>query len=248
MPRLEHRIAVVTGGASGIGAATVKRLASDGAAVEVIDVHDASPLVAELASRGGEAHFTHCDVSDAAAIAQACDEIGRRRNRVDILVNNAGILTGRTRWQEKPTDEIERFMRVNYLSVYSVTQQFYPLIRESEHGRIVMVSSKTVFVGNPGMAGYVESKAAVMAMTRVLARELGAEGITVNAVAPGMIATPGTRAHSETQAFDAATALQSIKRRLEPEHVAALIAFLASDDAAMVTGQTIVCDGGGFLH
>jgi NAD(P)-dependent dehydrogenase (short-subunit alcohol dehydrogenase family) len=248
MQRLEGRIAVVTGGASGIGAATAQRLATEGAAIEVMDVQDASPVVAEIASSGGKAHFTHCDVTDTAAVAQACDEIGERRNRVDILVNNAGILTARTPWHEKPMNEIERFMRVNYLSIYALTQQFYPLIKQSRYGRIVMVSSRTVFTGNPGMAGYVESKAAVMGMTRVLARELGAEGITVNAIAPGMIATPGTRLHSEDQAFDAATASQSIKRRLEPDHVAALIAFLASDDAAMITGQTIVCDGGGFLH
>jgi NAD(P)-dependent dehydrogenase (short-subunit alcohol dehydrogenase family) len=248
MSRLDGRIAVVSGGASGIGAATARRLASDGAAVEILDVQDASALVAEIASTGGSAHFTLCDVSDAGSLAQAAAGIGRRRNHVDILVNNAGILTARTPWHEKPPAEIERFLRVNYLSVYRLTQQLYPLIRKSRHGRIVMVSSRTAFVGNPGMAGYVESKAAVIGMTRVLARELGAEGITVNAVAPGMIATPGTRAHSEDHVFEAATAQQSIRRRLEPEHVAALVAFLASDDAAMITGQTIVCDGGSFLH
>ena len=87
-----------------------------------------------------------------------------------------------------------------------------------------------------------------MGFTRVLALELGSEGITVNAVAPGMIATPGTRANSEEEAFDRMTAMQAIKRRVEPEHVADLVAFLASDDAAMITGQTIVCDGGSFLH
>jgi NAD(P)-dependent dehydrogenase (short-subunit alcohol dehydrogenase family) len=87
-----------------------------------------------------------------------------------------------------------------------------------------------------------------MGFTKVLALELGREGITVNAVAPGMIATPGTRANSEEEAFDRMTAMQAIKRRVEPEHVASLIAFLVSDDAEMITGQTIVCDGGSFLH
>jgi NAD(P)-dependent dehydrogenase (short-subunit alcohol dehydrogenase family) len=138
-------------------------------------------------------------------------------------------------------------MRVNYVGSYLLTQAVHPLMKESSCGRIVMIGSRTALNGNPGMAGYVESKAAVAGLARVLARELGAEGITVNTVAPGMIATPGTRANSPEDAFDRATAVQAIKRRLQPDDVAALVAFLASDDAAMITGQTILCDGGGFL-
>ena len=246
--RLDGRIAVVSGGASGIGRATAERLAADGALVEILDRHDAGKMSAAIVAAGGRPEATLCDVTDEAQIRAAVEAIEARHGKIDILVNNAGILTERTPWHEKPLAEIERFMRVNYLASYALTQAMYPLIRKSANGRIVMIASKTVFVGNPGMAGYVESKAAVMAMTLVLAHELGADGITVNAVAPGMIATPGTRAHSSEIAFDNATAMQAIKRRLEPEHVAALVAFLASDDAALITGQTIVCDGGGFLH
>jgi NAD(P)-dependent dehydrogenase (short-subunit alcohol dehydrogenase family) len=95
---------------------------------------------------------------------------------------------------------------------------------------------------------YVASKGAVMGMTRVLARELGEEGITVNAVAPGMVATEGTRAHSADEAFDRVMMNQAIKKRVQPEHLAALIAFVASDDAEMITGQWLLCDGGGYLH
>jgi NAD(P)-dependent dehydrogenase (short-subunit alcohol dehydrogenase family) len=248
MRRLDGRIAVVSGGALGIGCATAKRLASDGAIVEIIDKDDATPVCAEIAAMGGTAQNNRCDVTNERQIATAVHAIEVRHGKVDILVNNAGILTPRKAWHLKSRDEIERFMQVNYLALYSVTRAFYPLMRSSIHGRIVMVGSRTVFVGTPGMAGYIESKAAVMGFTKVLALELGREGITVNAVAPGMIATPGTRANSEEEAFDRMTAMQAIKRRVEPEHVASLIAFLVSDDAEMITGQTIVCDGGSFLH
>ena len=248
MRRLDGRIAIVSGGASGIGCATAKRLASDGATIEIIDKDDARPVCAEIAAMGGTVQNNRCDITDEKQIAAAVQSIEVRHGRVDILVNNAGILTARKPWHLKSRDELERFMQVNYLALYSLTRAFYPLLKKSIHGRIVMVGSRTVFVGNPGMAGYIESKAAVMGLTRVLALELGSEGITVNAVAPGMVATPGTRANSEEQAFDSMTATQAIKRRVEPEHVANLVAFLVSDDAEMITGQTIVCDGGGFLH
>jgi len=248
MRHLDGRIAVVSGGASGIGRATAKRLATDGAVLEIIDKVDGSPVCAEIAAMGGMAQNYRCDLTDEKQIVAAVQSIESRHGKVDILVNNAGVLTTRKPWHLKSRDELERFMQANYLAVYSLTRAFYPLIKKSIYGRIVMVGSRTVFVGTPGMAGYIESKAAVMGLMRVLALELGIEGITVNAVAPGMIATPGTRANSEEEAFDRMTAMQAIKRRVEPEHVAALVAFLASDDAAMITGQTIVCDGGSFLH
>jgi NAD(P)-dependent dehydrogenase (short-subunit alcohol dehydrogenase family) len=248
MRRLEGRIAVVSGGASGIGRATAKRLATDGAVLEIIDKEDASPVCAEIAAIGGTAQANRCDVTDGKQVAAATKLIEIRHGKVDILVNNAGILTTRKPWHLKSRDELERFMLVNYLALYSLTQAFYPLIKKSTHGRIIMMGSRTVFVGSPGMAGYIESKAAVMGLTRVLAMELGKEGITVNTVAPGMTATPGTRANSEEEAFDRMTAMQAIKRRVEPKHVADLVAFLASDDAEMITGQTILCDAGTFLH
>ncbi|PYT11568.1 MAG: alcohol dehydrogenase, partial [Acidobacteria bacterium] len=101
---------------------------------------------------------------------------------------------------------------------------------------------------NPGQMAYVASKGAVMGMTRVLAKEMGEDGITVNAVMPGMVATPGTRANSSEEMFDRVMQNQAIKRRVQPHHLAALIAFIASDDAEMITGQMILCDGGGYLH
>jgi NAD(P)-dependent dehydrogenase (short-subunit alcohol dehydrogenase family) len=247
MRRLQDRIAIVSGGASGIGYAIARRLATEGAVVEILDRSDAAPAVAEIVAAGGTAHAAICDVTDERQMVDAVRAVAESRGRVDILVNNAGILIDRRPWHTRSRADIERFMQVNYVGLYLLTQAVYPLMKGSSCGRIVMIGSRTALNGNPGMAGYVESKAAVAGLARVLARELGAEGITVNTVAPGMIATPGTRANSPEDAFDRATAAQAIKRRLEPDDVAALVAFLASDDAAMITGQTILCDGGGFL-
>jgi 3-oxoacyl-[acyl-carrier protein] reductase len=248
MQRLKGRIAVVSGGSSGIGRATALRLASEGAIIEIVDKDDAGAVAAEIAAAGGAVKGHHCDVTNEAMIAAAVDDIGARHTRVDILVNNAGILPERRPWHSKSIDELRRYIEVNYLGLYAITRLMYPLLKKSSCGRIVIVGSRAAFVGYPGMAGYIESKAAVMGLTRMLAREMGEDGITVNAVAPGMIATPGTRAHSEEEAFERMTATQAIKRRVEPRHVASLIAFLVSDDAELITGQTVVCDGGGFFH
>ena len=246
--RLGERIAVVSGGASGIGRAIALRLAAEGAIVEILDQNDAGPTCAEIAEAGGTAACGVCDVADDAQIDAAVEALRARRGRVDILVNSAGILTDRRPWRSRTREEIERFVKINYVGVFALTKAIYPLITSSRHGRIVVVGSRTALMGNPGMSGYVESKAAAMGFVRVLARESGEHAITVNAVAPGMIATPGTRANSDEAAFDRMVGIQAIKRRVTPEHVAALVAFLASDDAEMITGQTIVCDGGGYLH
>jgi 3-oxoacyl-[acyl-carrier protein] reductase len=247
MRSLNGRVAVVSGGASGIGQAIAKRLAREGAILEIIDKSDAAVTCDAIAAEGGVAVIL-CDVSKENEVAASVRSIEARHGKVDILVNNAGILSDRRPWLTRSREELERLMEVNYFGVYEVTKAIYPLLKRSPCGRVIILGSRTVFMGNPGLGGYIESKAAAMGLTRVLANELGGGGITVNAVAPGMIATPGTRANSAEEAFDRMVEIQAIKRRVEPEHVAGLVAFLASDDAALITGQTIVCDGGGFLH
>ena len=246
--RLDGRIAVITGGATGIGKAAAVRLASEGAVVEILDLSDSSGASAEINSQGGKAAGQICDVTNEAQLKQSVANIESRHGRVDILVNNAGILSGRQPWHTLSREEVNRFIQVNYIGYFLVTQAFYPLIKKSKAGRIINVASRTYFLANPGQMAYVASKGAVMGMTRVLAKELGEEGITVNAVAPGMVATPGTRAHSTEEAFDRVMMNQAIKKRVQPEHLAGLIAFIASDDAEMITGQMIICDGGVYLH
>jgi NAD(P)-dependent dehydrogenase (short-subunit alcohol dehydrogenase family) len=224
------------------------RLAAEGARVEILDIRDASEPCAEIRSAGGTANSVICDVTKEDQIQQAADSIGARHGRVDILVNNAGILSGRTPWHQLTYDEVNRFVQINYVGYFLVSKAVYPLLKKSECGRLINVASRTYFLANPGQMAYVAAKGAVMGMTRVMAKELGEEGITVNAVAPGMVATPGTEAHSNEEAFNRVMMNQAIKKRVLPEHLAALVAFLASDDAELITGQMILCDGGGYLH
>jgi NAD(P)-dependent dehydrogenase (short-subunit alcohol dehydrogenase family) len=246
--RFTGRVAVVTGGAAGLGKAAALRLSKEGASIEILDLKDASPAVEEIHASGGAAHFTICDCSNEAQIASAVEAISARTPHVDILVNNAGILSGRKPWHELSYEEVNRYVQVNYIGYFLVTKAFYPLIRKSRTPRVIMVASRTYFLANPGQMAYVASKGAVMGMTRVLAKELGEEGVPVNAVMPGMVATPGTMEHSQEEAFNRVMGNQAIKKRVQPEHLAGLIAFLASDDAEMITGQMVICDGGGYLH
>jgi NAD(P)-dependent dehydrogenase (short-subunit alcohol dehydrogenase family) len=248
MGRLKDRIAVVSGAASGIGRAAALRLAAEGAKIEILDIKDASEAVNEIRAAGGEANSQICDVTNIEQIGEAVRAIEKRHERVDILVNNAGILSGRKPWHQLTYEEMNRYVQINYLGYFNVSKAVYPLIKKSEHGRIINVASRTYFLANPGQMAYVASKGAVMGMTRVMAKEMGDDGITVNAVAPGMVATPGTQTHSDEEAFNRVMMNQAIKKRVTPEHFAGLIAFIASDDAELITGQMILCDGGGYLH
>lgn len=248
MNRLANRIAVVSGAAAGLGRAAALRLAAEGAFVEILDIKDAAETVQEIRAAGGQAAAEICDVTSEEQIARAVAAIAARHDQVDILVNNAGILSGKTPWHELSYEEINRFVQINYIGYFLVAKAIYPLLKKSAYGRVINVASRTYFLANPGQMAYVAAKGAVMGFTRVLARELGDDNITVNAVAPGMIATAGTKEHSSEEAFNRVMMNQAIKKRGRPEHLAGLIAFLASDDAELITGQMILCDGGGYLH
>jgi NAD(P)-dependent dehydrogenase (short-subunit alcohol dehydrogenase family) len=246
--RLKDRVAVVTGGAAGLGRAAAIRLAHEGAVVEILDIADASPVCEEIRNAGGRAEPVICDCTDEQQIDAAVKAVEARHGHLDILVNNAGILSSRKPWHTLTRAEVERFVTVNYVGYFLVTKAMYALLKKSRTPRVIMVASRTYFLANPGQMAYVASKGAVMGMTRVLAKEMGEDGIPVNAVMPGMVATPGTMEHSQEEAFNRVMNNQAIKRRVTPEHLAGVIAFLASDDAELITGQIILCDGGGYLH
>ncbi|MGW0828007.1 SDR family NAD(P)-dependent oxidoreductase [Streptomyces sp. NPDC002845] len=238
------RIAVVTGAAGGLGGAIARRLAADGFTVAALDIAEPDGT----SETSGVRHW-HCDVSDPAATRRAVDEIVEAYGGVDVLVNNAGLLSGRAGLLETTPEELHRFFDVNAVGPLLMVQACVPWLRGSPHrGRVINVASRTFFTGSPGQIAYVAGKGALIGMTRVMARELGEHRITVNAAVPAQVATPGTRAHSGDEVFAATMRQQAIQEFVTPEHFAGLVSYLASPDAAMVTGQTYVCDGGGLLH
>jgi NAD(P)-dependent dehydrogenase (short-subunit alcohol dehydrogenase family) len=239
--RLAGRTALVTGGSRGLGRAIVERLAAERAAVSVLDL-------LPMEEGRDDVHTVRADVTDPDAVSAAVADVAQRSGRLDILVNNAGILSGRGSFLESSKEELVRYLTVNAVGYVLTAQAAHPWLVASPVGRIVNVASRTFFTGAPGQLAYVASKGAVVGLTRVLARELGPDGITVNAAMPGQVSTPGTREHSDEEIFNATMRQQAIKERVEPADLAALVAFLASDDARLITGQTFICDGGGYLH
>ena len=245
MRGLEGRVAVVTGGARGLGKAAVERLAEEGVKVGVLDLlEDEAQAVAQAV--GGAAF--RCDTTDEAQLAAAFDGVNARFGGVDILVNNAGLIAPRKDWTSWTKAEVERFAQVNYIGYFLAIKAANPYLKASGRGRVINVASRTFFMGNPGQTPYVSAKGAVIGLSWNMAKELGGDNIAVNAVMPGQVATPGTLEYNDEAMFERTMQNQAIKSRVHPEHLAALIAFLASDDAALISGQSIVVDGGGLLH
>ncbi|GER23241.1 pyridoxal 4-dehydrogenase [Zafaria cholistanensis] len=244
--RLAGTAAVVTGAAGGLGRAIAERLAAEGSAVAVLDIK--APWWSGPDSPEGIGAW-HCDVTNTEEIRDVVDQVAQAHGGIDILVNAAGLLSGRASLLETTPEDLQRYFSVNAAGALSMVQACHPYLKASRHrGRIINVASRTFFTGSPGQLAYVASKGALIGMTRVMARELGPDRITANAVMPAQVATPGTLAHSSDDAFAATMAQQAIQEFVTPEHFAGLVAYLASPDGALVTGQSLVCDGGGLLH
>jgi NAD(P)-dependent dehydrogenase (short-subunit alcohol dehydrogenase family) len=248
--RHSGKIAVVTGAASGIGQAYAVRLATEGANVVIADLQPATETLRAIEPTGGHAVAIECDLSDPAAVTRLGDAVHREFGRCDILVNNAGLIPA------QPIETItfadwRRIMAINLDGVFLMTQAFLPGMRGRRWGRIVNMASNTFGQKVNGLAHYVASKGGVIGFTRALSGEVGGDGVTVNAIAPAMTRTPGTMAlgdryagMTQDQLYAAAAQKQSIPRPATPGDLVGVMSFLASDDAAFITGQTIYADGG----
>lgn len=241
--RFAGKVAVVTGGGGGIGLATAERLLADGASVAVWDVRT-SDRAAALAVEAPDRWWVDLvDVRDREAVAAATARLVDAAGGIDILVNNAGLTDGYREAADMTDESWSRVMDTNVSGAWHCAQACLPAMRARGGGRIVNISSVFADHGFPGQSAYAASKAAIVAMTRVWARELAAAGITVNAVSPGYIRTPMNAGHPEpfTNLVVGRTPLRRIG---EANEVAAAIAFLVSDDAAFITGTTLPVDGG----
>jgi NAD(P)-dependent dehydrogenase (short-subunit alcohol dehydrogenase family) len=245
--RLDGKVAVITGGAGGIGFAFARRLLAEGARVVIADVADA-PAAVDKRDAGNRALGVMTDVSSITSVRWMVDAVAARFGRIDVLVNNAAVFST---LKPRPFDQIldaewERVMAVNVRGVWNCARAVAPLMRAQGGGRIVNVASAIVAKGTALLLQYVTSKGAVVAMTRALARELGSDRITVNAIAPGLILSDAVQANPDLTGFqlDAVMRARSIRREAFPDDLEGALVFLVGDDSAFMSGQTLVVDGG----
>ena len=248
--KLDGRVAVVTGAGRGIGAAEAIKMAEEGASVAVLDLsaEAGQDTVAAIKKAGGEAVAIACDVSSAKQVGAAFEEVAHRFGRIDILVNNAGLLRDNLLFKMSE-DDWDKVLDVHLKGSFLCSQAVQQYMVEQEYGRIIMTSS-IVALGNKGQVNYSAAKAGLQAMARTLALELGRFNVTVNAVAPGWIETEMTKEAAERVGITMEDMKERfaknipLKRFGKPEDVANVVAFLASDEASYISGETIYVAGG----
>ncbi|NMG37776.1 SDR family oxidoreductase [Chelativorans sp. ZYF759] len=241
--RLTGKTALVTGAAQGIGKAIAERLAADGATVVVSDIN-AEGASAAAAAIGHGAFAITADISDPEAVAAMFAAIHGKTGGVDILVNNASIVPF-VAWDDVDLDHWRKIIDVNLTGTFIVTRAATDQMRAANKaGRVISIASNTFFAGTPNMAAYVAAKGGIIGFTRALATELGQYGITANALTPGLIESDGVKDSPHNEAFGFVDMLQAVKGKGQPEHIADVVSFLASDDARWMTGQTLNVDAG----
>jgi len=241
------RVAIVTGGASGIGAATIKEFAHEGAAVVIFDINQTvgEQSAEDLRSAGVEAYFYQVDVSNSEACRTAANDVANRLGRIDFLLNNAVSFIAKG--LDVTDAEWERSLGVNVRGYANMVQAVYPTMKQAKHGAIVNIASISAHIAQPNRWTYNATKGAIVTMTKCQAFDLAPDGIRVNCVSPGWIWTPevAKAAEGDREKWEPVWGKYHMLRRLgEPREVARAVLFLCSDDASFITATELLVDGG----
>ena len=254
--RLVGRATIVTGAAQGIGAAYARALAAEGARLMLCDLQSPETIAREIEASGGEAAGCVTDVTDPLAVAEMVRETERRYGGVHVLVNNAALFgtLELKPFMEIASEEWDRVMAVNTRGPFECVKAVVPVMRRQQYGKIINIASGTVFKGTTHLMHYVASKGAVVAMTRVMARELGEDKICVNCIAPGLTLSENMKRmygmESESSSMHSSGTVNSrcFKREEVPQDITGAVLFFASAESDFITGQTLLVDGGSVLH
>jgi len=242
---LDDKVAIVTGGSSGLGKAYCLRLAREGARVVVADIlgKEAEEVVDEIKAEGGQAIAVKTDVTSEEETVRMAEETVKAFGRIDVLVNNAGFYHGMSRgpFNEISSAEWDKMMNVSAKGTWICAKAVFPQMKKQEKGKIINVASEACFSATKGLIHYTAAKTAVIGITRVLAGELGQYNICANVIAPGVIDTPATRSYVNMEKMDASSV--PMGRFGKPEDIVGAVVFFASDDSDFISGQTLLIDG-----
>lgn len=250
--RLKDRVAIVTGGARGLGRAYCLGLAGEGARVVVadLDIAGAQAVLKEIEERGGQGLALETDVAQQESTLEMARQTGERFGRIDALINNAALYAQLSAlpFDKTSIEEWDRVMAVNLRGIFLCCQAVFPWMKRAGRGKIINIASGTVWIGASARIHYTTSKAGAIGFTRALARELGPFNICVNCLTPGLTDTEAARAVQPETVQDEVAKLRCFKRREVPQDLVGTIIFLCSDESDFITGQTINVDGGMTMH